>query len=140
MRARALLLPLSLTMAGFLALAVACGPSSPAAVDPSPAATATPPTPAPPADAPTERLCALADGSLTFYLYVHSASAHNFTACAGATTYPGTLDTLFRIPSMDRICIVPVRDGAMVAVYADARNRVGARAYCIATGGTANGA
>jgi hypothetical protein len=88
------------------------------------------------------QICRLSEHGGTFYLYVTSAAAHNFKACAGGVPYVGTIDQLLSSGSgMDRRCILDpehnAQNDASVAVYSDSMRAdlSAARAFCHANGG-----
>lgn len=89
--------------------------------------------------------CELTDDGGSYYLLVDSAGFHNFDVCTGGKPYIGDLDGLFKMPGMDRRCILPnsyvIANHASVAVYADAKkaNFAAAEAFCKANKGTENG-
>jgi hypothetical protein len=142
-----------LTLLGLLAGGKNTGKASPAATThastaaasklaPSvSASTAAPSTPATPVSA-DQRICRVTSNGGAYYLLVTSATEHNFQACAGAAPYAGTLDDLFKVPGMDRRCILPdqytARNHAIVGVYSDTvtGNLTAARSFCFANGGT----
>jgi hypothetical protein len=107
--------------------------SSPQPSPTQPAVTRAPTTSA------TSEICRLTDNGSTFYLYVTSAAAHNFKACAGGTPYSGTLGQLLSSGSgMDRRCVLDhAQTGANLTVYSDTVHGdiKAAQAYCRANGG-----
>jgi cell division septation protein DedD len=113
---------------------------SPAPSGAAPTPIASSPTPAAP---PDREICQVTDHGGSYYLYVTSAQAHNFQACAGAKTYNGTIDQLVLSNStMDRRCILgdayTAAHQAIVGVYSDTRSAdlAAAQQFCAANGGT----
>lgn len=112
-----------------------------------PPGTTAPPPPltsaaAPASTAPPDRqICRVTDGAGSYYLYVTSATDHDFRACTGAVAYSGTIDGLLNLPGMDRRCILGAQYtaiyNAIVGVYSDTKtaNLAAARRYCVAHGG-----
>jgi hypothetical protein len=129
------------------ATAVWAAPAS-AATAASPTPAETPSTSSAPTTAtlPSTEICKVAYNGGTIYLYVTSATAHNFKACAGGTPYAGTIDQLLSSASgIDRRCILgsdyTTQNKAAVAVYSDtARGDMkAAQRFCNANGGTNQG-
>ena len=87
-------------------------------------------------------ICQVSYNGATIYLYVTSATAHNFKACVGGTKYAGTIDQLVSSGSgIDRRCDLGsdynAQNNAAVAVYSDtARGDMkAAQRFCNANGG-----
>ena len=131
------------------ATAVWAAPASPAtAARPTDAETpSTAPSSAPSTATPAStEICRVAYSGGTIYLYVTSATAHNFKACDGGTPYAGTIDQLLSSGSgIDRRCILgsdyTSQNRAALAVYSDtARGDMkAAQRFCNANGGTDQG-
>lgn len=110
---------------------------------PSNSPTGSPPSPSPgttTATLPTTQICRLTNNGGNFYLYVTSATAHNFAACAGATRYRGTIEQLLSSGAQRRCDLGSdhaARNQAIVSVYSAAAraDRAAARAYCSTNGG-----
>lgn len=119
----------------------ACGTASPVS---TPAVKSTP-TPTQEASTAGQEICGVSGRSGSYYLLVTSATDHNFKACDNAVQYTGTLDDLFKLPGMDRRCILgdayTSANDALVAVYSDTKpdDLAAADAFCRANGGTQNG-
>jgi hypothetical protein len=82
----------------------------------------------------------------TIYLYVTSATAHNFKACAGGTPYTGSIDQLVSSGSgIDHRCDLgsdyTAQNNAAVAVYSDTAHgdMKAAQRFCSASGGNGQG-
>lgn len=90
------------------------------------------------------QICGLTNNGGSFYLYVSSATAHNFAACAGGTRYGGTIDQLMS-SGVERRCTLGAdhgtRNQAIVSVYSGAAraDRAAARAFCSTNGGSDSG-
>jgi len=129
-------------------------PATSASASPTPKPSPTPPPSSKPAAKPSSaapadpdhRLCRLTSDGGTYYVWITSATAHRFDACAGGTVDPRTVDDLLLgTPGMDRRCILgdayTQAHEAIVGVYSDtkAANLAAARSFCAAGGGTDSG-
>jgi len=140
-------------------IAVATGPSTPPTVTAAPVVsaapvpdpvTSSPPQPVavqPPAPAAAaqvvvpdgQHICHVNSGHGIYYLLIHSAYAHNYTACGdGPEAFGSNIDTMLAAPGMDRRCFLPDLPDATIAVYADsgAQDLSAAKSYCDDLGGT----
>jgi hypothetical protein len=91
-------------------------------------------------------ICQIGYNGGTIYLYVTSATAHNFKACAGGTPYAGTIGQLVSSGSgIDHRCDLgsdyTAQNNAAVAVYSDTAhgNMKAAQRFCSASGGSDQG-
>jgi hypothetical protein len=124
-------------------------PDAPAATSPTPGDTpSSAPTSSDPSAAtlPTTEICQVAYNGGTIYLYVTSATAHNFKACDGGTPYAGTIDQLVSSGSgINRQCDLgsgyTAQNNAAVAVYSDAAHgdMKAAQRFCSASAGNDQG-
>ncbi len=124
-------------------------PAVPTTASPTPAET---PSTAPTSSAPSAatlsstEICQVSYNGATIYLYVTSATAHNFKACAGGRTYAGTIDQLVSAGSgIDHRCDLgsayTAQNNATVAVYSDTAHgdMKAAQRFCNASGGNDQG-
>jgi hypothetical protein len=124
-------------------------PDAPGSASPAPSET---PTTAPNSSAPSTatlpgtEICQVAYNGGTIYLYVTSATAHNFKVCAGGTPYAGTIDQLTSSGAgIDLRCDLgsdyTAQNNAAVAVYSDTGHgdMKAAQRFCSASGGNDQG-
>lgn len=92
---------------------------------------------------PDRMICRMDAGGGSFYLLIVSATAHDFSACAGSTPYNGTIDQLLNgTNGIDRRCFLGnsfiAQWHASGGVYSDKKKAdlAAERDYCSANGGT----